>query len=154
MTLRISTFLAAICFAFAAQATDRDAAFRACVAETATASVTTTFHHCTGALAAPCGSEKTAADAVACIDEARATLETRIEIETRALAAREGESRKEVEWYLADSRGSGESSCAVMASQDAVAGVGSGQRAVNGAFCRLVVSGDAYALLLKLAASK
>lgn len=125
-------------------------AFRGCVACVEDVTAGSSFHRCTGALAAHCGGSATAAEAVACIGAVREDVEARIEAGVDALADRSGDEREEIEWYLADGRGSGESSCAVMASQDAATGVAVGQRAVNGAFCDLIVSGDVYALLLRL----
>ncbi|MEM7544203.1 MAG: hypothetical protein AAF367_01605 [Pseudomonadota bacterium] len=128
----------------------QDRAFRACVAAVDEAAITTSYHKCTGTLAAPCGASATASDAVACISDLRIHLETHIAAETEILAAANAEKVEEVEFYLADSRAAGDSSCAVMASQDASAGLATGQRAVNGAFCALIVSGDVYALILNL----
>lgn len=126
------------------------AAFEGCVAGVEDVTAGSSFHRCTGALAAHCGASATAADAVACIGAVRDDVEARIEAGVDAFADRSGDEREEIEWYLSDGRGSGESSCAVMASQDAATGVAVGQRAVNGAFCELIVSGDVYALLLRL----
>ncbi|MEM8755320.1 MAG: hypothetical protein AAGF90_20340 [Pseudomonadota bacterium] len=124
--------------------------FRACVAEAEAATVTSTFHHCTAALAVHCGDERTAADAVACIAAARGAVEARIEDGVAALSAASGDRAEEIRWLLADGRGAGDSSCAMMASRDAAAEVAVGQRAVNASFCELIVSGDVYALLLRL----
>lgn len=136
----------------AGEAGDRAAiaAFDACVAEVEEATIASTFHHCTGPLAAHCGASETAAEAARCIEEARAGVEARIEEEAAALAAAGNGRREETERLLATARGGGAASCAVMASRDASDGVAVGQRAVNGAFCELVASGDALALLLRL----
>ncbi|MEM7524648.1 MAG: hypothetical protein AAF360_12995 [Pseudomonadota bacterium] len=127
--------------------------FRACVAAADETAVTATYHHCTAPLASHCGASATAADAVACIRAVRDEFEAEIASGVEALAERTEERRADVEWYLADGRGSGESSCAVMASQDQARGVAVGQRAVNGAFCELIISGDVLALLIRLSAA-
>lgn len=124
--------------------------FRACVAAVEDATVASSFHACTGALAAPCGAAATAAEAATCIRAVRDEVEAAITAEIDALVLASGDERAEIEWYLADGRASGTSSCAVMASQDRAAGVAVGQRAVNEAFCELIVSGDVFGLLLRL----
>jgi len=129
---------------------EQDAAFRQCVAETKDEGVSTSYHHCTGALVTSCGNEETAKAAVDCINTSRDRLKGKIAVATEVLSAETGEPVQEIEATLADTRASGESACALMARNDADAGVAVGQRAVNLAFCELVAEGDVYALLVVL----
>lgn len=127
-----------------------DAQFRSCVAEVEAAAITTTYHHCTGALATSCGSAATAKDAVDCINTVRDHLEAHLQEETDALLAAHPDKRDDMTFFLSDARGAGDSSCAVMLDHDIRSGLAVGQRAVNAAFCNLIVSGDLYAMSLKL----
>lgn len=124
--------------------------FRACVEAVDEAAVTATFHHCTGALAQPCGASATAKEAAACIDGERAGIETEIEAQIAVLSRLSGDAPAEVRDALSGNRSAGEASCALMAQRDAATNVAIGQRAVNGAFCRLIVSGDVLGFAYRL----
>ncbi len=129
-----------------------DAEFRTCVAETKDEGISTSYHHCSSALVTSCGGEATAKAAVDCINAVRDHLRGHIAVSTEMISARTGEPVQEIESTLAETRASGESACAILASSDADAGVAIGQRAVNLAFCELVAEGDVYALLINLEA--
>ena len=124
--------------------------FRACVEAVEGAAVTATFHHCTHAIAAPCGASKTAKEAAACMDGERAEMEAEIEAQIAVLAAKTGDAPDEVRGALEGNRSAGEASCAIMAQRDAAAGVAVGQRAVNGAFCGMIVTGDVLGFAYRL----
>jgi hypothetical protein len=128
----------------------QDGTFRACVAETEGSGVSTSYHHCSGGLVTHCGASATAKDAVDCIGEIRTHLETHVAESTVIVADLTGETVAEMEATLADTRSSGVSACAILASKDIDAGIAVGQRAVNLAFCELVATGDVYALLITL----
>ena len=124
--------------------------FRACVEAVDEAAVTATFHHCTANIAAPCGTAATAKEAASCMDEKRAAMELEIEAQIAVLAAKTGDAPDEVRGALDGNRSAGEASCAMMAQQDATAGVAVGQRAVNGAFCGMIVTGDVLGFAYRL----
>lgn len=124
--------------------------FRACVEEVEVAAITATFHHCTGVVAQPCGASANAKEAAECIDGKRAAVEAELDVVIARLAARPDETEEGVRDALNANRSSGEASCAVMANQDAAKGVAVGQRAVNGAFCQLIVSGDVLGMAYRL----
>ena len=129
-------------------------AFRACVEAVEDAAVTATFHHCAAEIAAPCGASATAKEAAACIDAKRVGIEAEIDAQIARLAAAEGDRETEVRSALDANRAAGVASCAVVAQRDASSGVAIGQRAVNGAFCQLVVSGDVLGLAYRLEAEE
>ena len=141
---------------FAALADDADLdAFRACALAEEAPTTATVYHHCAARLAAPCGASKTAADASACIDGYRQQLEQRRLAEFDALIAQDPPPDWLPEGGVAtvgalidQSLNNGKGSCLLVADRDKQTGVAVGQRAVNGAFCNLVVEGDAYGLLV------
>ncbi|MEL7464480.1 MAG: hypothetical protein AAFN79_10460 [Pseudomonadota bacterium] len=134
----------------AAHAAEDYAAFRACVEAVEEATVTATFHHCTAEIAAPCGASATAKEAAACIDAKRDEMEAEIFAQTFVLAAKTDDAPEEVTSALAGNRSAGEASCAMMAQRDAAADVAVGQRAVNGAFCQLIATGDVLGMAYRL----
>ncbi len=143
---------------FAVMADDADLdAFRTCALKEATPTTATVYHHCAAQLVAPCGASQTAGEAVACIDGSRQRVERRRLAEFDALIA----ENPAPDWLpeggvatvgalidLAVNNGKG--SCLLVADRDKNNGVAIGQRAVNGAFCNLVVEGDAYGLLINM----
>ncbi len=151
-------FLALMLAPFTALADDADLdAFRACALMEEAPTTATVYHHCAAQLVGPCGASKTAAEAVACIDGARQRIERRRLAEFDALIARVpapdrmpegGVSTVGAMIDLAVNNGKG--SCLLVADRDEKNGVAVGQRAVNGAFCNLVVEGDAYGLLVNM----
>lgn len=143
---------------FAAMADDADLdAFRACALAEKAPTTATVYHHCAAQLVAPCGASKTAAEAAACIDLARQRIERRRLDAFDALIAEdpapdwlpEG-GAKTVGAAIDLSVNNGKGSCMLVADRDKKDGVAVGQRAVNGAFCNLVVEGDAYGLLVNM----
>ena len=141
---------------FAALADDADLdAFRACALAEEAPTTATVYHHCAAAFAAPCGASKTAAEAASCIDAARQRVERRRLAEFDALIAQDPAPDWLPEGGVAtvgemidQSLNNGKGSCLLVADRDKQNGVAVGQRAVNGAFCNLVVEGDAYGLLV------
>ena len=140
----------------AALADDADLdAFRACALAEAAPTTATVYHHCAAQLAAPCGASKTAAEAVACIDETRQRMERRRLAEFDALITEDPAP----DWLpdggvatvgamIDQSINNGRGSCALVADRDRQSGVAVGQLAVNAAFCGLMIEGDAYGLLV------
>lgn len=143
---------------FAAFAGDADLdAFRACALAEEAPNTATVYHHCAARLVAPCGSSSTAAEAAACIDTARQRVEKRRLAEFDALIAQDPAPDwlpeggvKTVGAAIDLSLNNGKGSCLLVADRDKSDGVAVGQRAVNGAFCNLVVEGDAYGLLINM----
>lgn len=143
---------------FAALADDADLyAFRACALAEEAPDTATVYHHCAAQLVAPCGASKTAAEAAACIDIARQRVERRRLAEFDALIAKDPapdwlpEGGVETVGAAIDlSVNNGKGSCLLVADRDKTDGVAVGQRAVNSAFCNLVVEGDAYGLLINM----
>lgn len=125
-------------------------AFRACVGEVAASSVAGTYNVCAAPLVVHCAASATAAEAANCIDAARAGLDAAIESQTARLAELDGKAADDVEEALDANRAAGEASCAVVMEHDRTSGVAVGQRAVNAAFCRLVVSGDVLGMAYRL----
>lgn len=142
-------YLIALSIAPAASAGEYDV-YRACVSESAAASVGESFHHCAGPLVAHCGASKTAKDAVGCIDQARFDMEAEIAREIEVLEAADPEAAASIEVLVANSRNGGLSACETMGHIDESQGVAVGQRAVNSAVCIFVASSDVYAMLLRL----
>lgn len=126
------------------------AALRACIAETEAASEDPVFHHCTAALAEGCGAAATAAEAAACIAAARDGLEGAIAAGRADLVAARAAEVETIDWYLDQTRANGEAACVSMVEGQAAAGVAVGQRAVNAAFCDLIVTGDVFVALTRL----
>lgn len=143
---------------FAAMADDADLdAFRSCVLAEEAPTTATVYHHCAAQLVAPCGTSKTASEAAACIDLARQRVEQRRLAELDALIAEHPapdwlpEGGLETVGAAMDlSVNNGKGSCMLVADRDKTDGVAVGQRAVNSAFCNLVVEGDAYGLLVNM----
>lgn len=143
---------------FAVMADDADLdAFRACALAEETPNMASVYHHCAAQFAAHCGSSSTAAAAAACIDVARQRVEKRRLAEFDALIAKDSapvwlpEGGVETLGAAIDlSVNNGKGSCLLVADRDKSGGVAVGQRAVNGAFCNLVVEGDAYGLLINM----
>ena len=143
---------------FAALAEDADLdAFRACALSEETPTMNTVYHHCASELVASCGASKTAAEAVTCIDTARQRVETRRLAEFETLTAQDPAP----DWLpeggvtavgeaIDLSVYNGKGSCLLVADRDEKNGIAVGQRAVNDAFCRLVVEGDAYGLQVNM----
>lgn len=141
---------------FAALADDAGLeAFRACALAEKAPTTATVYHQCAARLVASCGAAKTAAEAASCIDSARQQLERRRLAEFDALIGADPAP----DWLpdggvatvgamIDRSVNNGKGSCLLVADRDKRNGVGVGQRAVNGAFCSLVVEGDAYGLLV------
>lgn len=152
--LRPCLALLGFLLAAAPAAAEGYAAFRACVAAVEDASMNETFHHCTAEIAEPCGASATAKAASECILNERDAVEAEIARAAAALAERRGEAVEEVTSALDGNRSAGEASCAMMASQDKTARVKVGQRAVNGAFCDLIVSGDVLGMLYRMEAAE
>jgi len=143
-------------FAVMADDTDLDA-FRACALAEEAPTTATVYHHCAAQLVAPCGASKTASEAAACIDKARIRVERRRLAEFDALIAQDPAPDwlpeggvKTVGAAIELSVNNGKGSCMLVADRDKKDGVAVGQRAVNGAFCNLVVEGDAYGLLVNM----
>lgn len=134
----------------AAQAAADYTAFRACVEAVEEAAVTATFHHCTAEIAAPCGGFATAQEAATCMNGKRKEMEAEVDRQTAVLADQSGDAVEEVRSALEGNRSAGEASCAMMAQQDAATAVAVGQRAVNGAFCQLIVTGDVLGMAYRL----
>lgn len=143
---------------FAAMADDADLdAFRTCVLAEEAPTTATVYHHCAAQLAAPCGASKTAAEAASCIDAVRQRVERRRLAEFDALIAQDPSPDwlpeggvETVGAAIELSVNNGKGSCVLVADRDKNNGVAVGQRAVNGAFCNLVVEGDAYGLLVNM----
>lgn len=123
-------------------------AFRDCVGRAAAAPVTGSYGACAAPLVAHCAAAATASEAATCIDAQRAGLEAAIGIQVERLTAAEGAAPADIDAALAANRATGEASCAVVAARDAELAVG--QRAVNAAFCRLVVSADVLGMAYRL----
>ena len=143
---------------FAALADDADLdAFRTCAFAEDAPTTATVYHHCAAKLVAPCASSKTAAEAVACIDTARKRVERRRLVAFDALIVQDPAPAWLPEGGVATigaaielSVNNGKGSCLLVADRDEQNGVAVGQRAVNGAFCNLVVAGDAYGMLVNM----
>ena len=143
---------------FTALADDADLdAFRACALAEEAPDTATVYHHCAAQLVAPCAASKTAAEAAACIDTARQRVERRRLAEFDALIAEDPAPDwlpeggvETVGAAIELSVNNGKGSCLLVADRDKTDGVAVGQRAVNGAFCNLVVEGDAYGLLINM----
>lgn len=141
---------------FAAMSDDADLdAFRDCALAEEAPTTATVYHHCAAQLVAPCGASKTASEAVACIDESRQRVERRRLAHFDALIAQDPAPDwlpeggvATVDAMIDHSLNNGKGSCLLVADRDKQTGVAVGQRAVNDAFCKLVVEGDAYGLLL------
>ncbi len=143
---------------FAAMADDADLdAFRTCALAEEAPTTATVYHHCAAQLVAPCGASKTAAEAVSCIDIARQRVERRRLAEFDALIVQDpapdwlpegGVSTVGAAIDLSVNNGKG--SCLLVLDRDKNDGVAVGQRAVNGAFCNLLVESDAYGLLINM----
>lgn len=136
--------------------TDLDG-FRSCALSEEAPTTATVYHHCAAQMVASCGASKTAAEATACIDAAGQRLERRRLVEFDALIAEDPAPTWLPEGGVATvgalielSVNNGKGSCLLVADRDEKNGVAVGQRAVNGAFCNLVVEGDAYGLLVNM----
>lgn len=127
---------------------------RACMADIEATEENPIFHICTATLAQPCGASKTAAEAVACIDGAGAALGAAIEAGRDALLEANPEGAEDITWYLDETRANTEAQCETMAAAEKDAGLPTGQRAVNIAFCQLMATGDVFAALRRLEAAK
>ena len=145
-------------FPITAMADDADLdAFRACALAEEAPNTATVYHHCAAQLVAPCGASSTAAEAAACIDAARQRVEKRRLAEFDALIAQDPapdwlpEGGVDTVGAAIDlSVNNGKGSCLLVADRDKNEGVAVGQRAVNAAFCNLVVQGDASGLLVNM----
>lgn len=124
--------------------------FRQCADGQAAASVTGTYNACIAPLVVHCAASATAAEAATCIDAVRAGMEQEIEAQVARLTAADASVAEGVDETLAANRAVGEASCGVLAQRDASSGVAVGQRAVNAAFCQLVISGDVLGMAYRL----